>query len=266
MSVFDSWTQYIAEILHKESQLSASMVKHGGELGGAREALIKGVLNRIIPKTYEIGSGEIIDHLGNHSKQIDIIIARSDFPALSLPSGSKVYLVEAVLATIEVKSRVDKTNILYALENCASISDLFPNVVKGRLAELAKQKDLVKVVSGSYRHENPLETARFDLLGRPVSYIFGFKGYKSNPKELANAISKWTNYRKANNKKIAMRHYPAVIATEGCFSWRNAPPYIIDKNVISRVGTDKNPIRLLILHLLLPFHSPYLFVRYKSTI
>lgn len=255
MAVFDSWAQYIADILQKESELSASMVKHGGELGSAREALIKGVLNRIIPEIYEIGSGEIVDHRGNHSRQMDIVIARKDFPSLNLPSWSRIYLVEAVLATIEVKSKLDKNNLLSALENCASVAELLPNVVKGKLDELAEKKGLSKIAPGSYRHDNPLETARFDLLGRPVSYILGFKGYKSNPKELAGAISEWSKYRQENNKRIAMRHHPAVIAAEGCFTWRNAPPYIVDDNIITRVGVDKNPLRLLVLHLLFTLNA-----------
>ena len=53
MSVFDTWAAYVSEVLQSESQLAASLVRHGGEIGDAREALIKGVLERILPNVYE---------------------------------------------------------------------------------------------------------------------------------------------------------------------------------------------------------------------
>jgi hypothetical protein len=114
-AIFDSWAKYITDILNQESELAGSILKHGGELGDARESLISGVLQRIIPGIYEIGTGEIVDYQNNHSKQIDIIIARKDFPSLLLPSGSKVYLVESVLATIEVKNRLNSETLPQAI-------------------------------------------------------------------------------------------------------------------------------------------------------
>jgi len=41
MSVFDSWAEYVTDVLRAESQLAGSLVKHAVELGDAREALIK---------------------------------------------------------------------------------------------------------------------------------------------------------------------------------------------------------------------------------
>lgn len=256
-SVFDTWSDYIANILNSESDLAASLVEHGGELGNAREALINGVLSRILPSIYEVGTGEIIDHLGKHSRQIDIVIARRDFPSLTLPSGSKVYPIESVLATIEVKSELDSQTLNQALENYASVSDLSPNVKTGALDKLAKERGLKKISPGNYRHDNPLETARFDLLARPAGYIFGFRGYKTSIKDLAYAIQDWTKPGVAK-RNLAMRHYPAVIATEGCFTWRNAPPYIVHDNIICRVGRDKTPLRILVLHLLFTLSSKIL--------
>jgi len=104
-------------------------VQHGGELGDARESFIQGVLQQILPSTHEIRRGEIVDNLGKHSRQTDIAIAARDFPALALPSGSKIYLIEAVHATVEVKSELDGYTLSEALENCASVGDLSTNFV-----------------------------------------------------------------------------------------------------------------------------------------
>ena len=178
-----------------------------------------------------------------------IVIARRDFPTLALPSGSRVYLVESVLATIEVKSELTSQTLYEALENCASVADLLPNVVAGVLDKLAKERGLKRVGPGSYTHDNPLETARFDLLCRPPGYIFGFTGYKESTKDMTNSIGQWAN-RRGKQNNIAMRYYPAVIAAEGCVSWRNDIPYSTTSNVICLVSTEKTPLRLLILHLL----------------
>ncbi len=253
MSVFDSWSEYITSILSSESKLVSSIVQHYGEIGSAREALIKGVLFRILPSIYEIGTGEIVDHKGKHSRQIDIIIARRDFPTLALPSGSKVYLIESVLATIEVKSSLKKQTLIEALENCASVADLSPNVKFGAMELQAGIRGLKKEAPGIYTHENPLLTARFELFGRPISYIFGFSGYKNSAKDMAKCIEKWAE-RRVKENNIAMRHYPAVIAAEGIVSWRNDDPFSTTENVICLIGKEKTPLRLMVLHLLYTLH------------
>ncbi len=70
--------------------MAGNGVTPGGMIGNAREAIIRNVLNRFIPTGYEIGSGQIIDHKNNLSKQIDIVIARRDFPSLPRFDGTKM--------------------------------------------------------------------------------------------------------------------------------------------------------------------------------
>lgn len=248
MSILDSWADFVARVLKSESELAAAMIGHAGELGSARESLVSGVLSRLLPDIYDVGSGEVVDHLGNRSKQIDIVIARRDFPSLHLPSGTRVYLIESVLATIEVKSTLTSETLRQALDNVASVGRLSPNIVAGTLNKIAAAQGLKKTSDG-YVHTNPLETGRFDLNGRPPGYIFGFAGYSSSTKDIAAAISSWAT-EFGTRERLAMRHYPALIATAGCIAWRNAPPYTVSNNAISLIGRDENPLRLLVLHLL----------------
>lgn len=248
MSILDSWANFIAQILKTESELAAALIKHAGELGSAREAMVSSVLSRLLPDMYDVGSGEIVDHLGRRSRQIDIVIARRDFPTLRLPSGTRVYLIESVLATIEVKSTLNSETLRQALENVASVGCLSPNVVAGALEKIAAAQGLAKTSDG-YVHPNPLETGRFDLYGRPPGYIFGFSGYSNSTKDIAAAMSSWAT-EFGTREFLAMRHYPALIATAGCIAWRNAIPYTVGNNAISLIGRDENPLRLLVLHLL----------------
>lgn len=250
MPIFDEWADSIIKILKEESELVSKLVKHPVEVGNAREALIKGVLDRILPSIYDVGTGIIVDHLGKSSRQIDIVISRRDMPALKLPSGSKVYLFESVLATIEIKSTLTKGILQDALENCASVANLIPSIQVGSLDDFAAKKGLTKVVhdngSVDYKHTDPLETARFSLIPRPVSYVLGYKGYKDDTKSFAEAISEWATPK----ADLGMKHYPAVICTEGCLAWRNDVPYSISQNKLLLIAKEKNPFRLFILHLL----------------
>jgi len=91
MAVFDDWAKFTVRVLDAESALAKALVDHPVLLGDARETIIRGILTRILPSAFEIGRGQVVDSNGKKSNQIDIVIARRDSPALSLPSGDKVY-------------------------------------------------------------------------------------------------------------------------------------------------------------------------------
>lgn len=260
MSVFDQWSKYIAEVLKAESKLAGELAKRPVEFGDAREALIKLALSRILPTIYEIGRGEIIDSKGQRSNQIDIVISRRDIPSLSLPSGSKVYLVESVLATIEVKSTLNIDTLKESLNNCASVGKLNPEVIGGSREKLAKDMGVV-VKDNRYQHDDIVQYQRFTLYGRPACYVFGFKGYVSaSVGEFVKAIHHWGNDRLTKNIPVEMRDIPAVIASEGCYALRIAEPYY-DPTVpnpgkcLAFAGADDTPLRLLIAHLLYTLQS-----------
>lgn len=253
ISLFDEWSSYIIKVLNAEFDYT-SMIKHSSELGNARETLIKGVLQRIIPKTYEIGSGMVIDSKRNLSKQIDVIIARQDFPSMQLPHGSKIYLVESVLATIEVKSQLTSESLHKSLDNCASVSELIPVFT---ITEQGKKKceymGLERTDDGDWAHPTDDSiSAKFRALRRPSSYIFGFNGYvESSIHDFKDSISLWANNRKNEGKPLILETIPSVVATKGCFACRNFAPFEnTDNQNLCLIGKDNNPIRLIITHLL----------------
>lgn len=81
------------------------LMPHRGELGRITEEIIKSVLERILPRRFSIGTGIIINSAGLVSAQTDIVIYDNFFnsPLLS-EYGARVFPVECVYATIEVKS------------------------------------------------------------------------------------------------------------------------------------------------------------------
>ncbi|GAF74476.1 unnamed protein product, partial [marine sediment metagenome] len=206
-SIFDQWAKQIARVIDSESTLAAKTSSHAGMIGNAREAIIRNILQRFIPGGYEIGTGQIIDHLGKFSRQIDIVISRKDFPAILRFDGSKLYTVESVLASIEVKSNLDASSLEEALENCYSVGDL-TFALSGPIEEIAKKRGLRHYKNG-FVHDNPIETARWECNFRPASYIIGIKGYKSNCNSLKSAIYKWGSRIIDNRRSLELRHFPA---------------------------------------------------------
>ncbi len=97
-----STLKLIAEQSRRELNL---LMPHRGELGRITEEIIKGVLERTLPKRFSIGTGVIINSNGEVSAQTDIVIYDNFFNSPLLTDyGARVFPVECVYATIEVKS------------------------------------------------------------------------------------------------------------------------------------------------------------------
>ena len=250
MNNFDEWSQIISTYLKSEADLLTTVAKHDIDLDAPREAFIREVLELFLPSSYAIGSGLVVDSKGQNSRKMDLVIYRRDFPLLNLPGGSDRFLYESVLATIEVRPKLVRKTLFDALDACASLSELDPAISEAALANLAEKNDLVRNAKGEFVHEDPLLTARFNLVGRPPSFIYGFNGFKTSFSQLAENIEVWIKERRQANLSIELKSFPAVIATQGCFGCRNAAPLSAKNNHLFGIGTDAAPIRLIVLNLL----------------
>lgn len=118
----------IVESLDKEvkNRLEmASVIGHPGESGRARENIIGEFLRRLIPQTFGIDTGFVIDSLGAISKQIDIVVYRTDHHPVFEIGGIKHFLVESVVAVIENKARITSlAQLNKALDNIRSVKQL----------------------------------------------------------------------------------------------------------------------------------------------
>lgn len=84
---------------------------HSLHKGTPREAFIKQFLQTHLSERVAIGTGEIIDahsKSGESRNQFDIVIYKRDYPKLDFGGGINGFLAESVVATIEVKSVLDK--------------------------------------------------------------------------------------------------------------------------------------------------------------
>lgn len=119
LNVLERWTSDISNVMKEESRYARS-ITHSSESGRERELIISNVLDRVLPKTCSVGTGILVCASGKVSKQMDIVISRNDAPVLR-HKASNLYFAETVLATIEVKTMLSKTEFSNALDNCRSI-------------------------------------------------------------------------------------------------------------------------------------------------
>jgi hypothetical protein len=101
-------------------------VEHPGLVGQLREILVRELLRPILPPSVGFGTGKIVDHLGNESRQVDVIVYdRSLMPPLLYGvEDVGLYPVEACLYAIEVKSKATAESVRDAIRNAASVGAL----------------------------------------------------------------------------------------------------------------------------------------------
>jgi hypothetical protein len=111
-----------AEIIYKEYKRSA-LQKSGTDLGSNRELFVNNFLMKILPRRLSISNGEIIDHTGYSTGQLDTIILRDDTPCLYF-GGKNTYISGGVSAVLEIKSFLDKPKLEEADKTFAHVTKL----------------------------------------------------------------------------------------------------------------------------------------------
>lgn len=103
----------------------AETIRHPGESGRAREEVIRHFLRSFVPSAYGVDTGFVVDANGQSSKQIDIVIHRTDYHPTFVVGGVKHFMVESVVAVIENKASISSTKRLQqALQNIESVKTL----------------------------------------------------------------------------------------------------------------------------------------------
>ena len=104
--------------------------------GTPREAFIRQFLQDHLSERVATGTGEIIDCQStpnppstSQRNQFDVVVYKRDYPKLDLGGGVCAFLAESVVATIEVKSVLDKRELESAIKAARAAKDLQRNVV-----------------------------------------------------------------------------------------------------------------------------------------
>jgi hypothetical protein len=168
---FLSYGKSIEKLMSTWYAYTQEAVKQSSDLGFAREHFIKQILEGLLPRSVIIGSGEIVDGYGGRSGQQDIIIYRSDFPVITSLTPINTYLVEGVIATIEVKS----------------------NISTGSPNHLCKAFENIKRVLQLHKRAYPVngdetQIAQLMLVGSIKTYVVGYSGWQTQETFFDNCI------------------------------------------------------------------------------
>jgi hypothetical protein len=146
----------------------AGTVDHAVTVGTLREIIAKDFLRPILPRHFEIMSGKVIDSTGQKSSQQDCMIVDQRMPFIDVGSSdTAVVIAESVAATVQIKSFLNKGELLSALQAAETTKSL------KRLGTLEYSKGPATV-------QAPLP---FPIL----SYIFAFDG--NSPDTIASHVN-----------------------------------------------------------------------------
>lgn len=106
-------------------------VMHAGEIGAAHETYLKGIISRFLPAKFSLGTGFIANPDWVSTQQDIIIYQQPDLPLLFQVGECVVVDSEAVIGTIEVKTRLDnKNDFLDAYQKLSKLGQDFNNSYK----------------------------------------------------------------------------------------------------------------------------------------
>jgi hypothetical protein len=250
MNNYEDWATLVAKKLKGEGDVIAAIDRDELDDSAATEVFVRTVLEPFLPENFGIGAGRIVDAFGNRSDIFDIVIYNRSFPRIGLHGTRSDYLYESVLAAFSIRSKYVRKTFFESMDACASMARLVTNVDKSVLVQLARRNGLKPGPNKSFIHQDPIRTARFELIGSPPAFMFGFTGIKTSYRQLQENIELWIEHRKQAHVDLPMRAFPAVIATQGCFAWRNAAPLALSNREMLGIGNDDAPVRLIILQLL----------------
>lgn len=103
--------------------------RHAQTMGVAREGPVRDFLAESLPGRFRVVSGEIVDHVGGFSPQIDLIVYNAHRNAALFSAGAHILPAEAALATVEVKTRLTADELDGTLAAAAKLKGLRPGGV-----------------------------------------------------------------------------------------------------------------------------------------
>ncbi|WP_311272116.1 MULTISPECIES: DUF6602 domain-containing protein [unclassified Rhizobium] len=126
-TILYDYCQYSLKRLHASFD-ATKVLDHGSSLGSIREQLITDFLVDHLPSVSRIVSGQVFDAQDQRSTQQDVIITLSNVPRLPFASGVDLVFAEGVIATLEIKSRLNGPTLKQIGNGISSVRALRPNI------------------------------------------------------------------------------------------------------------------------------------------
>lgn len=155
-TLFNDHFTYVEKLMLARAAVQGT-AGHNLNIGTPREAFIADFINQHVGAGIGIGTGEIIDAYskpGAMRNQIDIVLHDERVPKLAMGGNISLFPIEAVKATIEVKSELNKQHLIDSLTAAENIGELQaewitrgvqPRVPRRFLVAYASEASLEKV-------------------------------------------------------------------------------------------------------------------------
>lgn len=179
MSIATDYFKKQATVLDGQYHASSMQENNRSDTGTNREDILARWLVQHLPKATspEIG-GQVIDHTGHYSNQIDIVVYNDDIPRFG-GNPKQYYFAEGVIGAIQVKSKLTSGTLSDALKNLGTAKDCKLRPVSG----IRFGKPSEKILTGIFAFE--LDTEDFSSNqsivkalkkhenngGRPVNFL-----------------------------------------------------------------------------------------------
>lgn len=170
-------------------EYKATSVIDRSVVGADREVLLKDFLEKHLPGDAKIGlRGQVIDSSDAASGEIDIIIHSPLGPRFG---DLSFYLAENVLETIEVKSMLDRSQLLKALRNVSKIKKLNREYMGGEMALGGMSK---KISCGIFAYKTSLKASTIK------KEIMNYYATNGNPVEKVDWVCVLDSFFIGNNE------------------------------------------------------------------
>jgi hypothetical protein len=189
---------------------AASQFVHKGTRGTARENTLREFLAKgRLPAKYGLGSGEVVGHVRDVSRQCDIVVYDS-MHGLSLhyDDHNQIHPIDSVYGIIEVKSRLSKAELIDSLEKIKIFKEMS---IKGSIAER---------LSSGHTFVRPRP--------KPFGVIFSYSLDKNSINSLCENLKEW----ESNNSPTSWPNYICILG-EGCISHQSGLQNCIDSEAIT---------------------------------
>ncbi len=219
MSIATDYFNRQAIVLDGKYHASGMQDNNSGDTGSNREDILANWLTQHLPRAIspEIG-GQIIDHSGHYSGQVDIVLYNNDVPRFG-GNPKQYYFAEGVIAAIQIKSKLTSATLTHALKNLETVK-----VCKLRPASgLTIGTPTENILTGLFAFEiDPTEFTSIQTVikalnkhesegGKPVNFIcINKKTY------IAYNKGEWQTSNEKGEKALMSTGYVEVDNSEAC--------------------------------------------------
>jgi len=171
------------EISAEYSRIQRRVLEDPGTARDQGEENWSTVIKDWLPSYYSVVTkGRILDHAGNASKQIDVLVLKPSYPRKLL--DKKLYLASGVAAAFECKLTLTSEHVKSAFETCSYLKRLYPKRLGTPYKELH-----TPITYGLLAHSHGWKKRNSNPIRNIENQIMNSFSRVEHPRELLDIIS-----------------------------------------------------------------------------